>query len=204
MKLLIATGNAHKLEEFRRILAPLGVEAVSPAELGAALEVEETGKTFMENARIKAKSLRDLHGLGVVADDSGLCVDALDGRPGVYSARYMGKDTPHSKKISGILNELEGVPEEKRGARFICAICCVLEDGTVLECEGVCEGSIAHVPHGTGGFGYDPIFLVGGRSFADLAPEEKDRVSHRGIALRLLAEKLQTYLITGEIPYDNE
>lgn len=194
MRLLVATGNRHKLEEFRRILAPLGIEAVSPAEVGAALDVEETGETFAENARLKAMALRERTGLGVAADDSGLCVDALGGRPGVHSARYMGEDTPHSEKIAGLLRELEGVPDEKRTARFVAAICCVLADGTLLECEGVCEGAIAHSPRGSGGFGYDPVFLVGDKSFADLAPDEKDRVSHRGRALRQLAEKLKIVL----------
>lgn len=199
MRLLVATGNNHKLEEFRRILAPLGIEAVAPADIGVSLDVDETGETFAENARLKAEALRERAGMGVVADDSGLCVDALGGRPGVQSARYLGENTPHAEKIKGLLRELADVPDQRRTARFVSAICCVLADGTLLECEGVCEGAIAHTPQGDGGFGYDPVFLVedgGGnhRSFADLTPADKDRRSHRGRALRLLAERLQEYL----------
>lgn len=195
MRLLIATGNRHKLEEFRRILAPLGIEAVSPAEMGDSLgDVEETGATFAENARIKASVLAERTRMGVAADDSGLCVDALDGRPGVHSARYMGEDTPHSEKIAGLLRELEGIPMERRTARFVSAICCILPDGAVIECEGVCEGAIALQPQGGGGFGYDPVFLYGGATYGELPPEQKDESSHRGRALRALAARLEEHM----------
>lgn len=195
MKLVIATGNTHKLEEFARILTPLGIEALPPSAVGCSLDgVEETGATFAENARIKALALHSQCGLAVAADDSGLCIDALAGRPGVHSARYLGEDTPHTQKIAGILSELAGVPDARRTARFVAAICCVLPDGGPIECEGVCEGSIAHAPSGKDGFGYDPIFLVKGKSFGDLSPVEKDAVSHRGRALRELHARLTAWL----------
>lgn len=195
MKLLVATGNSHKLEEFSRILSPLGIEVIAPAQTGCSLDgVVEDGEIFADNARIKARALHAQCGLAVVADDSGLCVDALDGRPGVHSARYMGEDTPHSEKIQGILRELADVPDECRTARFVAAICCILPDGGLIECEGTCEGRIAHAPSGVGGFGYDPVFLVGERSFGELSPAEKDVVSHRGRALRELAARLQVWL----------
>lgn len=194
MRLLAATGNRHKLEEFRRILGPLGIEVVAPADVGAGLEVEETGATFAENARLKALALYRRTRIPAVADDSGLCVDALGGRPGVHSARYMGEDTPYAEKMGGLLREMLGVPERERTARFVAAICCALDGGALIECEGVCEGVIGHRPGGDGGFGFDPIFYVGGRSFAELPPGEKDALSHRGKALRRFAAQLKNAL----------
>ena len=199
MKLLVATGNAHKLEEFARILAPMGFQLMMPADAGASLEgVVENGATFAENAAIKARALFERTGIPAVADDSGLCVDALDGRPGIHSARYMGEDTPHSEKIKGLLRELAGVPAERRTARFVASICCVLGKDEVIACEGSCEGVIGFAPSGGGGFGYDPVFYVGDKSFGELTPEEKDAVSHRGRALREFAEKMKTYLDNRE------
>lgn len=197
MKLLAATGNPHKIDEFRRILSPLGIEVVTPAELGVDASAKETGFTFAENARIKAMAVYRRAGCPVVADDSGLCVDALGGRPGIHSARYMGEDTPHSDKIIGLLAELEDVPEPRRTARFEAAICCVIDSDTIIECRGVCEGTIGFAPSGSGGFGFDPIFRVEGESFADLSPEKKDMLSHRGKALREFANKLEAYLTSG-------
>lgn len=194
MKLLAATGNGHKLEEFRRILEPLGIDVLSPAQLEVDASAEETGKTFAENARIKAETLYRRAGIPVVADDSGLCVDALEGRPGVQSARYMGEGTPHSQKIAALLAELKDVPDSRRTARFEAAICCKIDDNTLLECRGICRGRIGRTPSGAGGFGYDPIFVVEGGSFADLPPEQKDAMSHRGQALRQLAQQLTNYL----------
>lgn len=195
MKLIVASGNAHKREEIGRILTPLGITVASPEEAGLNLDsVEETGSTFAENARIKALALYQSSGFGVVADDSGLCVDALDGRPGVFSARYLGENTSYPEKMRGLLAELEHTPDDRRTARFVSAVCCVLPDGGLLECEGVCEGSISYAPHGSGGFGYDPIFLVGGKSFAELTPEEKDAMSHRGRALRKLEGLLTAWM----------
>ena len=188
---VIATNNAHKVTEIQRILDPLGIRAVTAAERGIDLgDVVEDGETFMDNAYIKAKSAFDKCGLPVIADDSGLCVDALGGRPGVYSARYGGDHSPFHEKIALLLSELDGVPDEQRGAHFSCAVCCILRSGEVIRVEGRCDGSIARRPSGDGGFGYDPVFLVGGRSFASLTAEEKDRLSHRGDALKKLYEAL--------------
>lgn len=189
MKLLAATGNKNKLCEFGRILSPLGIEILSPDSVGVDADVPETGETFAENARIKAQALYELTGLPAIADDSGLCVDALGGRPGVHSKRYMN-GAPPKEQIAGLLGEMESIPKQERTARFTAAICCVLDKNTIIEAEESCEGEIAYAPSGDGGFGYDPIFLIDGRSFADISGEEKDRQSHRGKALRALAEKL--------------
>ena len=192
---IIATNNSHKVAEIERILAPLGITAVTAAERGVDLgEVVEDGETFSENAYIKAKHAFDLCHSPVIADDSGLCVDALGGRPGVYSARYGGEAASSAEKIALLLDELRDVPEGERGAHFSCCVCCILDDETVIEVEGRCEGSIAFEPYGDGGFGYDPVFTVGGVSFASLAPEQKDRLSHRGSALRMLRDNLSKYL----------
>ncbi len=186
MKLVVATNNQHKLLEFRRILEPLGFEVLSQKEAGVKVNPDENGSTFAANARIKALAVYEACGLPSVADDSGLCVDAMDGGPGVYSARYLGEDTAQEIKNAGILKELEGVPAEERGAHFACAICCVLSKEDVVECEGSCPGTIGYEPLGDGGFGYDPIFMVGDRSYAQLSAGEKDAISHRGKALELL------------------
>lgn len=193
MKLIAATNNNGKLEEFRRILGPLGIQVLSPKEVGVESQAEENGDTFAENARIKAREIFEKTGLPTLADDSGLCVDALDGRPGVYSARYCGEDTPYDRKMAALLEELAEAPRERRTARFVCHISCILAQEEVLECEGSCEGWIGYAPAGSGGFGYDPLFFVGEESYAQLAPQEKDRLSHRGIALRQLYQKLSEY-----------
>jgi len=197
MEILVATGNKDKLAEFRRILEPLGIRIFSPASLGLDTEVKETGATFAENAHIKAEAYHRLSGKPAVADDSGICVDALAGRPGVFSARYHGEDTPYTEKMAALLSELEGVPDEKRTARFTCAICCMLEEGDVITCQRDCEGVIGHAPAGDGGFGYDPLFFVGDESFASLSPEKKDEVSHRGRALRAFAGELKKRVRQG-------
>lgn len=196
MKFLIATHNIKKRDELSRILKPLGIDAVIASDIGMEItDAEETGVTFAENARIKAVSGCKETGLPCIADDSGLCVDALDGRPGVYSARYAGgHDTPYSHKISVLLDELKNVPDEKRTARFISNVCCVFPDGREFTVEGKCEGKIGYTPAGDGGFGFDPIFYVGEKSFAQLTADEKDAISHRGNSLRLLAEKLPEFL----------
>lgn len=198
MKLVAATGNAGKLREFKRILQPLGIEVLSPADCGVSPEVEETGATFMENASLKAREMHRRTGLPAFADDSGLCVDALGGRPGVYSARYRGEGAPYGDKIAALLHELECVPREKRSAHFACAVCCVLDEKNILRAEGACEGEIGDAPRGDGGFGYDPIFYVNGKSFAELEGEEKDRLSHRGKALRAFAALLEGYMEKGQ------
>ena len=196
MKFLIATHNIKKRDELSRILKPLGIDAVIASDIGMEItDAEETGTTFAENARIKAESGCRETGLPCIADDSGLCIDALDGRPGVYSARYAGgHDTPYSHKMAVLLDEMKDVPDEKRTARFISSVCCIFPDGRELCVEGTCEGKIGFAPEGDGGFGFDPVFFVDGRSFASFTAEEKDAVSHRGNSLRLLAEKLPEFL----------
>ena len=195
MTFIIATNNEKKLVELSRILNPLGIRALSAKEAGVSLEeVEETGITFEENARLKARAALQKTGMPAVADDSGLMVDALNGEPGVYSARYGGEGATDTQKNEKLLKNMENVPQEKRTARFVSAVCCLFPDGREIMVRGECEGSIAYAPKGEGGFGYDPIFLGGGRSYAELAPEEKDAVSHRGRALRKLSEELQKVL----------
>ncbi|MDU7336952.1 MAG: XTP/dITP diphosphatase [Clostridium sp.] len=194
MTFVIATHNAKKLKELKRILEPLGFEAMIREDLP---EVEETGTTFAENALLKAESACKETGMPAIADDSGLMVDALDGAPGVYSARYAGEGATDKQRYEKLLNELEAVPEEKRTARFASAVCCVFPDGKVITAEGTCEGKIAYGPTGEGGFGYDPVFLVGDRSYAEMTAEEKDSISHRGLALSKLAQELENWKKNG-------
>ena len=195
MKFIIATNNNKKLIELSRILNPLGIEAVSAKEMGVKLDdVEETGSTFAENAFIKANAALNLTNIPAIADDSGLCVDCLDGRPGIYSARYAGENATDSDRIAKLLDEMKDVPKDKRTAHFVSAIACVFPNGDKIEVEGKCNGTIAFEPDGEGGFGYDPVFLYNGVSFGKLSPKEKDKVSHRGNSLRLLQEKLKIYL----------
>lgn len=192
MKFLIATNNAHKLDEIKHILAPLGIEGVSLLEAGALSNPEETGTTFEDNARIKAIAGMNATGLPTVADDSGLMVDALRGAPGVFSARYAGEGASDRDRIDKLLYEMRDVPAGARTARFVCAVCCVFPDGNIINARGECEGEIAFEPKGTGGFGYDPVFIekTTGKSFATIAGEEKDRLSHRGKALTLFGKLL--------------
>lgn len=183
----MATHNEHKLTEMRRILEPMQIEVI-PAQYE---EVEETGTTFLENAFLKAEAACKAMGIPAVADDSGLAVDALGGAPGVYSARYAGEGATDMQRIEKLLAEMKQVPPEQRTACFISAICCVFPDGTKIEVQGKCEGRIAFEPLGKDGFGYDPIFLVGEKTYAQMTPQEKDAISHRGRALRLFQEKLK-------------
>lgn len=194
MTFVIATHNAKKLKELKRILEPLGFDAMIREDLP---EVEETGTTFAENALLKAESACKVTGMPAIADDSGLMVDALDGAPGVYSARYAGEGATDKQRYEKLLSELEAVPEEKRTARFASAVCCVFPDGKVITAEGTCEGKIAYGPTGEGGFGYDPVFLVGDRSYAEMTAEEKDSISHRGLALSKLAQELENWKKNG-------
>ena len=191
MKIIIATHNKHKLQEMSRILSPMGYEVVTDRDLGFELtDAEENGATFLDNARIKAESGCKESGLPCIADDSGLCVDALDGAPGVFSARYSGvhgDDDGNNKKL---LSELDGVPTEKRTAHFACAICVSFPDGSEVTATGKCEGYIGYEKKGTNGFGYDPLFMVGDRSLAEMTAEEKDAISHRGNALKELQKIL--------------
>ncbi len=195
MKFIIATHNQKKLAEMQRILSPLGVDVLTADMAGFTLtDVEETGTTFRENALLKAKSGCEETGWPCIADDSGLCVDALDGAPGVYSARFSGVHGNDEVNIEKLLFELKDVPAEKRTAHFACAVCVCFPDGRTLEILGKCEGSIGFEKKGSDGFGYDPVFMVGDRSFAELSAEEKDAVSHRGNALRKLAQELPAFL----------
>ena len=190
MKLIAATNNAHKVVEFKRILEPLGFTVLSQKEAGIHVEAEETGTTFEENAYLKAKAVYDASGLPTVADDSGIAVDALNGARGVYSARYGGPSLNDVDRYEKLLHEMDGVPDEKRTARFVCAISLILSSDQVFGFTGVCEGKIGYGPRGENGFGYDPIFMVGDKSTAELLPEDKDKISHRGQALRKMEQML--------------
>ena len=189
MKLLIATGNKHKAEEFRRILSPLGFKIETMADLKIKDQPEETGTTFRENAYIKAKFLYDITGLPVIADDSGLEVKALGGRPGIYSARYAGEGATSRQCIEKLLNELLG--ETDRAAEFVCVICYIDKRGNPSFVEGRCQGVIGKESAGDFGFGYDPVFFVGDNSFAEISPQEKDKISHRAKALKKLLDLLK-------------
>ena len=192
MKFIIATHNQKKLAELRRILSPLGIEAMTADEAGIGFDdVEETGTTFEENAQLKARSLFEGSGFGTIADDSGLCVDALGGAPGVYSARYAGEHGNDADNIALLLKNMADVPDSERTARFVCSICCIKPDGEEFIIRGECQGKIGYECVGDGGFGYDPVFMLeSGKSMAQLTKEEKDAISHRGNALRILAERL--------------
>ena len=191
MRFIIATHNPHKLAELARILEPLGITAVTEDDLP---EVEETGTTFESNSFLKADSACTFTGLPAIADDSGLMVDALDGAPGVYSARYAGENATDADRVRKLLDALAGVPAERRQARFVSAVCCVFPSGETVRAEGTVEGAIAFAPAGDNGFGYDPVFLRGERTMAQLSPAEKDAISHRGRALAQFSEKLRDYL----------
>ena len=196
MRIIFATGNEGKMREIRMIMADLGLEILSMKEAGLFADVDENGTTFEENAVIKAKAIAALCNDIVLADDSGLEVDALNKEPGVYSARYMGEETSYRIKNANIIERLAGVPEEERTARFVCAIAAVLPDGKVLECKAAMEGRIGYEERGENGFGYDPIFMLPeyGKSTAEISSEEKNELSHRGKALRMMKEKLQEVL----------
>lgn len=192
-RIIFATGNEGKLREIREILSDLPYEVISMKEAGISADIEENGTTFLENALIKARAVRDASGEITMADDSGLVVDAMGGEPGIYSARWLGEDTPYTLKNAEILHRLEGVSDEKRGARFVCAAVCVFPDGRELASVQSFEGRIGYKETGSNGFGYDPIFYVPDKGCysAELAPEEKNAVSHRGKALRDLKEQLK-------------
>ena len=203
-----ASNNAGKLKELRRILERMGHEVKSLRELGITLDPEETGTTFAENARIKAEAFCKASGLPTVADDSGLCVDALNGAPGVYSARYAGHHGDDAANNAKLLQEMQQVPAEQRTARFVSAVCFLMPDGRELLVEGECPGTVAFEEPGTNGFGYDPLFVpdrvglpdgttvenTARRSYAELADGEKDAISHRGVALAKLEKELPEFL----------
>ena len=193
MKLVLASKNKKKLVEMQRILSDLGVEVVLQADLGIDVDVEETGTTFTENATLKAKAVMEASGLPAIADDSGLCVDWLQGAPGIYSARYGGVETDEDR-YRLLLANMRGATN--RAAHFHASIVCCFPNGDTLTAEGDCFGTLAYAPAGEGGFGYDPIFFVPEKrkTFSQLTAEEKNEISHRGVALRDFAVKLEKYL----------
>ena len=194
MKLVLASKNQKKLVELREILSGLGVEVCSEADAGVDVEVEETGTTFEENSLLKARAVMEASGLPAVADDSGLCVDVLNGAPGVYSARYGGPGLDDAGRCRLLLENMRGLGP--RTAKFVSAITCCLPNGDVLTARGECAGTIAFAPQGTDGFGYDPLFWLPEKkkTFAQMSHEEKNAVSHRGKALAAFAEELKNYL----------
>lgn len=194
-RIVFATGNAGKMNEVRMILADLDAEVLSMKDAGITIDIEENGSTYEENALIKARAVAAATGDIVLADDSGLEIDSLGGEPGVYSARYLGEDTSYSVKNANLIERLQGVPDEKRTARFVCAIAAVLPDGQELTTRAAIEGRIGYEEKGSGGFGYDPIFYVPElhKTTAELTGEEKNLVSHRGKALQLMKEELKKY-----------
>ena len=201
MRLIFATGNKGKMNEIREIMSD-SVPVFSMAEAGVSTDVEEDGNSFMENSFIKARAVartckeNGIDDAIVLADDSGLVVDALNGEPGIYSARYLGEDTPYSIKNAKIIERLNGVSDEDRTARFVCAIACVMPDGREYSAEATYEGAIGYEERGEHGFGYDPIFYLPDRGVysAELDPDEKNRISHRGKALRMMKEILSEIL----------
>ena len=194
MRFILASNNAKKLVELRDIMSAFGAEVISQREAGFDIEAEETGTTFAENAYIKAQAACEASGEPAIADDSGLCVDALGGEPGVYSARYGGEDLNDVERYMLLLKNMEN--KEQRSARFVSSIACVFPNGDIIRAEGKCEGEIAVEPSGEGGFGYDPVFYMPefGKTMAEMTAEEKNAVSHRGTALREFAVKLDEYL----------
>lgn len=197
MKVVLASKNAHKLQELQDILSAQGVEVILESAAGVDVEVEETGTTFEENSLLKARAVMEASGLPAIADDSGLCVDALGGAPGVYSARYGGEGLDDVQRYRLLLENMKG--QMPRTARFVSVITCCFPNGDVISARGECPGTIAFAPMGEGGFGYDPVFFVPAlkKTFAQLSAEEKNAISHRGKALQAFRVKLEEYL--GEV-----
>jgi len=197
-KIVFATGNKGKVKEIQMILADLGLKITTMKEEGIHMEVEENGRTYEENALIKVREVAKYTDAIVMADDSGLEIDYLNKEPGIYSARYLGEDTSYRIKNKNLIDRLEGVPDEQRTARFVCAIAAILPDGRELTTRGIIEGRIDYEEKGENGFGYDPIFYVPefGKTTAELTEEEKNKVSHRGRALEKMKEELKNYAHT--------
>lgn len=195
-KIVFATGNAGKMREIRLIMEDLGMEILSMKEAGVDLDIQENGTTFGENAAIKAKAVWEKTGGIVLADDSGLVIDHLNGEPGIYSARYMGEDTSYEIKNRELIRRMEGTSDQERSARFVCNIAAVLPDGRVIHTEETMEGQIAEEPAGMSGFGYDPILYIPefGKTSAELTMEEKNQISHRGKALEAMKVRLREFL----------
>ena len=194
MKAVLASNNKKKMVEMRAILGELGVEVLSQADVGVSIEPEENGTTFEENSRIKAVAIMEATGLPAIADDSGLVVEAVDGAPGGYSARYGGEGLDDTGRWQLLLKNMEG--KENRACKFVSVICCAFPDGTQLMARGEVHGVVAQGPSGEGGFGYDPIFWLPeqGKSMAELSAEEKNKISHRGNALRVFKKELEKKL----------
>ena len=192
-KVIFATGNEGKMKEIREILGDLDIELLSLKDAGIKADIVEDGKTFEENAEIKAKAICQLTGEIVLADDSGLEIDYLNKEPGIYSARYMGEDTSYRIKNASLIERLEGVPDEQRTARFVCAIAAAFPDGTMKTVRAAMEGRIGYEEKGENGFGYDPIFYLPeyGCTSAELSMEEKNKISHRGKALKAIKDELR-------------
>ena len=195
-KIVFATGNAGKVKEVQAILADLGMEVVTMKDEGIELDIVEDGTTYEENALIKVREVAKYTDAIVMADDSGIEIEYLDNGPGIFSARFLGEDTSYRIKNNYIIEQLAGVPDEKRTARYVCAIAAVLPNGQELTTRGVFEGRIGYEEAGENGFGYDPIFYVPkfGKTTAQLSPEEKNQVSHRGLALEAMKAELKKYL----------
>ncbi len=194
-KMIIASKNNGKLLEFKKILHDFSENIISMEDAGVLEDIEETGKTFEENSMIKARSVFQLTGGIVVADDSGLEIDALNGAPGVFSARFAGEHTSNADRIIKVLECMKGVPEEKRGARFVCAISVIIDEKVFFQTKGVCEGRIAMDPHGLNGFGYDPIFYLPryAKTMAEVSAEFKNKISHRAKAVDLMRAELKKF-----------
>ncbi len=190
-KVIVASNNKNKIREIKAKLADLNIEVLSQREAGFDIEVDETGTTFEENSMLKAKTIYDLAKAPVIADDGGLEVDFLDGKPGVYSARFCGPEATDRDRYMKILELMKDVPDEKRTARFRCIISYIDEEGKEHAFEGICNGKIAYEPMGDNDFGYDPIFMVGDKSFAQMTEEEKNKISHRGRAVDKWVEHLK-------------
>lgn len=195
-RIVFATGNAGKVREVQAILADMGMEVLSMKEAGISIDIEENGTTYEENALIKAREVAKYTDAIVMADDSGIEIEYMDNGPGIFSARFLGEDTSYTIKNNYIIQKLDGVPDEKRTARYVCAIAAVLPNGKELTTRGVFEGRIGYEEAGENGFGYDPIFYVPkfGKTTAQLSSEEKNQVSHRGIALEAMKAQLKSYL----------
>lgn len=194
MVFAVATNNQKKLKEIQRILDSFGITAKTLKELGIAVEIEENGTTFEENAVIKAKTIAQLANLPTISDDSGLEVDALSGAPGVYTARFAGENATDDENIDKLLHEMKNVEKNDRTARFVSAVCLYMPDGRHTVCRGTCEGWIGYERIGDGGFGYDPVFMVDEISYSQMSPEAKDAISHRGSALRQLKDKIEQFI----------
>lgn len=195
MELVVASNNAGKIREYRDILEPMGFQVFSQDEKQVHIEVEETGTTFEENALLKAQAVYDRTGCCVISDDSGLSVDALNGEPGIYSARYLGYDTDYNYKMEQIMKRMENVPEPARSARFVAAVAAIFPDGSEHVVLGAMEGLIAHGIYGKNGFGYDPFFYLPeyGKTSAEITEEEKNAISHRGKALRSMLHEFDEW-----------